>query len=250
MTQNLERVATPIDTTPVAPPATGEPAPPPTTTSGPASWGRRGFWLLPIVAILGAYLIHQDPPYLSLNPANTRLELQYPAQYWLLAAHVAAGTVTLVTVVLQLWPWLRRTHPGIHRWSGRLFVFGGAVPTALLAIIMLPHSYPAGRIGAAVAAVLLAATALLGWLRAKQHRYAEHRRWMFYSFAIVWGFAVWGFAIGQAWVWWAPWQVSFDPVIEASRWVGWVINLAIAQWWLERTAGRPLDLPANVTARA
>jgi len=30
-------------------------------------------------------------------------------------AHILFGSVALVTACLQIWPWLRRTHPTVHR---------------------------------------------------------------------------------------------------------------------------------------
>lgn len=223
-------------------------AQPPTAIPRTAKRQSRGLWMIPLAAIVAAFLSHQVPPYFSLNPTRSRIPLQFPLHYWLIVGHVVFGSVSLVTVVLQVWPWLRRRHPAVHRWSGRAYVFAGAVPSAVLALSMLPVSYPAGRIGVAMSAIFWSTSAVIGWVKLRQHRYAEHRRWMLYSFAIVWGQAVWGYVIGAGWHAWAPWNVNFNHVVEAARWVGWVCNLIAVQWWLERTAGRDLGLPPQ-TAR-
>ncbi|GAB3566214.1 hypothetical protein GCM10027445_12630 [Amycolatopsis endophytica] len=46
---------------------------------------------------------------------------------------ILLGSVVLVTAALQLWPWLRRTRPAAHRWSGRIYV-ATAVPAGLAAL--------------------------------------------------------------------------------------------------------------------
>ena len=46
-------------------------------------------------------------------------------------AHILFGSVALVTACLQIWPWLRRTHPDVHRWSGRFYLFDGVFPGGL-----------------------------------------------------------------------------------------------------------------------
>lgn len=210
---------------------------------------RRAWWLLGIAAVIVAFLIYQVPPYASMDPSQSRIPLQFPAHYWLIVGHVLFGSIAMLTLILQLWPWIRRRHPAVHRWSGRAYVFAGAIPSGLFAVAMLPVSYPAGRTGVAMSAVLWMATAVLGWVKLRQGRYAVHRRLMLYSFAIVWGQVIWGFAIGMPFaLGWIPFTGDFDHIVEAARWVGWVGNLVLVQWWLDRTRGRDLGLVTPTAA--
>jgi hypothetical protein len=244
VTQNVERVGTPTRRTDLS----DERAKLSTARTGTASARRRwqiGLVILAMAAGVVAFLIYQDPPWLSFNPKRSRIPLHFPAHYWLVVGHVLTGNVVMVTLVLQLWPWLRRRHPAVHRWSGRLYVFAGALPSAGFAIAMLPISFPAGRIGVAMSAFLWSVTSVIGWVKLRQGNYAEHRRWMLYSVAIVWGQVMWGFLIGKGWFWWSPWQVNPVHIVEAARWLGWTTNLILVQWWLERTRGRPLELPRS-----
>ncbi|WP_329087313.1 MULTISPECIES: DUF2306 domain-containing protein [unclassified Streptosporangium] len=231
----------------------GEPVEPGAETPAPGNRPRRqlsNYLLVPTVAFAVVFLIFQLPKYSALDPNQAQRPLESVTQYWLLVGHVAAGTLSLVTVVLQLWPWLRRRYPAFHRWSGRLYVFVGAIPTSIFVLLMLPVSIPAGKVGGAVAAILWTATALIGWVKLRQRRYAEHRRWMIYSFAILWGTPVWGFFIGMGWIWWSPWvaQIDFNYILEGVSWGGWIINLFIVQWWIEKTSGQPLKLPPGEMA--
>lgn len=202
---------------------------------------RRGWfgrnYIVPLAVAAAAYLLYQLPPYLTLDPSRTKIPLQFPLHYAVLAGHVLTGGVTMVTLVLQLWPWLRRHHPRIHRWSGHIYVFGGAVPSSLLALVMFPVAFKPGSVAVLMSGVMWAVTSVIGWIRARQGRYAEHRRWMLYSFAIVWGQTVWGFVIGMT-LFSLPVAIDVTYISEAARWVGWVGNLVLVHWWIERTSRR------------
>lgn len=65
--------------------------------------------------------------------------------YLLLVAHILFGSVALVAACLQIWPWLRRTRPAVHRWSGRAYLFGGVFPGGL-AVAALTFSIVTNRI--------------------------------------------------------------------------------------------------------
>jgi Predicted membrane protein (DUF2306) len=86
----------------------------------------------------------------------------------------------MVTVFLQVWP--RRRHPAVHRTSGRLYVFAGVLPSAVLALAIVP--FAAGSTGNAIDAILWLATTVAEFRMARRHRYAEHRRWMIFSVAL------------------------------------------------------------------
>ncbi|MGW1769328.1 DUF2306 domain-containing protein [Streptomyces sp. NPDC002073] len=188
-----------------------------------------------------AFLAYQLPPYLGFHTDRPRIPLRFPLHYAVLAGHVGFGTVAMVTMCLQMWPWLRREHPVAHRRIGRVYLFAGALPSAALALIMFPVTFKSGSIGVLMSAVLWSVTGVMGFVRARQRRWRDHRRYMLYSFAIMWGQVVWGFVIGMSWIWYSPWleEVDIGYVIEASRWVGWVGNLVVVQWWLDRTPKRP-----------
>lgn len=196
-------------------------------------WWRRP-WMIPLGIIMVAFLINRLPPYLTLDPTRARIAVRhdFPLHYPLLIGHIVCGTVAQVTVVLQVWPWLRRRHPAVHRWSGRLYVFAGALPSALFSLSIVPFTPPVGRIGVAMAGVLWFATTLVGYRMARLRRYAEHRRWMLYSFAIITGINYWGLAIVELALH-APFRIGVSYILESARWFGWVINLFIVQWWIE-----------------
>ncbi|NRN63228.1 putative membrane protein (DUF2306) [Kibdelosporangium sp. 4NS15] len=192
--------------------------------------------------LVAAFLWYTLPPYLSFDPDQVPIPLHpgYPPHYLALVLHIATGTITFLTVCLQLWPWLRRRHPAVHRFSGRLYVFAGAIPSALLALVVVPAAFdgqPVGLIGNTLSSLLWLGTTAAGFAAARRRRFADHRRWMVYSFAlalhIVWG-RVFGLMAEHL-----PWfAVDFQVIKEWSGWFGVAVNLAVAWWFLNRTRRR------------
>jgi hypothetical protein len=203
------------------------------TPAARSRWHHPAMIIFAVAAI--GYVIYKLPPYLTLDPNNSRIPPEHPLHFALLSGHVISGSIALVIPVMQFWPALRRKFPTLHRMSGRIYVFAGALPSAVLALSLYPVTPGAGRVAVLAAASLWSATAILGWMAARRKRYAEHRRWMVYSFAIMWGYGVWFFVLANLFV---TLGVGISTAVEASRWGGWTGNLLIAHWWMERTAGR------------
>lgn len=240
MTQHVERAHVGL----TEPPAVADPRQAPAAPTGPRPWWSQ--WYLWLVVLLGEVvfnLIYALPRYLSGDPDQSRSALN-PAvsQHWgLLVAHVVTGNVAMVTVLLQLWPWLRRNHPKVHRVSGRVYILAGALPSAglgLFALLPIRHGGP-GSIGLGFMAVLWIVTSLLGWWTARQGRYVEHRRWMVYSFALALGTTYGRFVVVALTMYpgLAP-HINFDILIEVTSWLGWVVNLLVAHLWLETRGTR------------
>ncbi|MCR6483497.1 DUF2306 domain-containing protein [Amycolatopsis sp. OK19-0408] len=195
--------------------------------------------MVPLVALVLAFLLFLLPPYLGLDPSQGRIPnvTVIPARYPLLIVHIATATIALLTLCLQMWPWLRERHPKAHRISGRVYVFAGALPAAVLSVVlsfMATSSH--GVLGVITAGVFWGVTTAVGFLRARQGRWSAHRRWMLYSFAFALQ-AVWArlLAIGSIVLGLSP-----DPILmgEAGTWLGWIVNVLLVQWWLVRTARR------------
>lgn len=151
-------------------------------------WWRRP-WIVPLLLVATAFLAFSVPPYLTLDPAQSRLrpppgnDLYYP----LLVAHVLFGTVAMVTACFQIWPAFRARYRRGHRITGRIYVFAGALPAGLLGLYIGWHTTagPSVRVANLVGSALWLAVTLTGLWLARQRRYGEHRRWMSRSFALA-----------------------------------------------------------------
>ncbi|MBV2363760.1 DUF2306 domain-containing protein [Streptomonospora nanhaiensis] len=229
--------------TPAAPAGAARP---PRPGRAPTPWWRRP-WIVPLALVTVLFLAYSLPPYLTFDPATSRMELREdnPLHYPLIIGHILFGTVALATCCLQVWPWLRRRHPAVHRWSGRLYVFAGVLPGAPLALAAaaLGQQGLAQQAGNAMSALLWFCFAVAGWRAARRRDFADHREWMVRGFALT-------FSIVANRPWLMLCVVLAEPQLEtmyggneqamiqaaaaASVWLSWVVNLLAAEWWLRR----------------
>ncbi|WP_162293032.1 DUF2306 domain-containing protein [Actinophytocola xinjiangensis] len=208
----------------------------PVTAPRPQRRPKRPKGLIALVVLVVAFLAASLPPYVTLDPStsiipiNAQIALHYP----ILLGHILFGTITLFTVCLQLWPRIRRNRPKIHRISGRTYVFAGMIPTCVLALVVVPMGELnlIGASGATVWASLGLFFTIRGYLAGRARDTREHRRWMIYSFATAMGLATGRvIAVGVPAIPGVPDSPDvFFPL--GGFWLGWMVNLAIAYWWL------------------
>lgn len=205
-------------------------------------------WMLPLVIVSGAFVAFSLPPYLTFDPSRARLpglREGFPLYYPLLVMHILFGSVALLAGCLQVWPWLRRHHPVVHRMSGRVYLFGGVLPAgiAVLGVAPLSSTGFVSQVGNTLLALLWLPITIAGYRRARQRRFAEHREWMIRSFALT-------TSIVMNRLWLVALLVVLSPQVDtrfggdqdamliaaagASVWLSWVVNLLVAEWWLQR----------------
>ena len=218
--------------------------------------------LLVIAVVVAAFILRFIPHYLSFNPALGRLSpAEHPWYFPVMVIHLLCGTVTLVACVLQVWPWLRRRHPRVHRVSGRVYV--AAVWPAVAGAVVISVVWPFGPVSALsdiVHALLWLAATTYGFALGRQRRYADHRRWMLRSFALamsnilnrVVGFPIqWVLAPHLATTFGGN-QLALDQAVSAcNSWLCWTLALIAMEWWLDRERNRePRSRPAPPAAEA
>jgi Predicted membrane protein (DUF2306) len=205
-------------------------------------------FVIALAAIVVFNLVWALPRYLHFDSKLSRVPLdpRFPHQWHfpIIVAHVLTANLALLLVFFQLSSRLRRRFPVVHRTSGRVYVFAGALPTSLLALWLIPYGHqPFGELGQGAEGALWFFTTAMGFVRARQGRYVDHRRWMIYSFALAlgttWGrLIVWGMSIIPGFT------MGLNWLFEVSSWLGWFVNLLVAYWWVERTAPRAQELVA------
>jgi uncharacterized membrane protein len=203
------------------------------------------------------------PSYLTFDTGDSLVELQpdFPeTHYLLLSIHIFFGSIALIACSLQVWPWLRNTYPRVHRITGRVYVIAGVLPAGLLALAVSVVSTidVAGRIGNVMLSLLWLGSTFAGFHYARKRRFREHRRMMIYSFAICWSIVLNRVWLAIFFIALMPLESTyyngdFDAMIAdvavASIWTGWVVNLIIAEWWLNRRPkARKRTAPATKVA--
>jgi uncharacterized membrane protein len=211
----------------------------------------------PLFVATFAFLAFSLPPYFPLDPARSRLPLDpgFPAHFAFLVAHIGFGSVALVACCLQVWPWLRREHPKAHRVTGRVYVLAGVLPAGLTGIVAGAAAVTpgfSGKMGNITLSLVWLAVTFLGFRMARQGRHAEHRRWMIRSFALCTSIV-----LNRLWV--IGLIVALQPflqsrfggdqdalirsAVEAAVWLSWIVNLLLAEWWIERHRALPRTSP-------
>lgn len=200
-------------------------------------------WIAPLAVLTVAFLVYALPPYLGLDPSEGRVTIREGSaiHYPLLVTHIFLGSIALLAACLQIWPWLRRNHPTVHRRSGRVYV-ATAIPTAVCATFVSALSVMGMnvQVGDVLFALVWLATTITGYRMARKRRFAEHREWMIRSFALA--FAI---VANRAWM---PLcfalfidegtRAEFMQAAGLSMWLSWVVNLLIAEWWIQHTRNR------------
>ncbi|SDD09362.1 DUF2306 domain-containing protein [Actinokineospora iranica] len=216
---------------------------------------RRSWWPRPWVAPLGAvivvFLAFSLPPYLGLDAGRSRVPAPegFAAHYPVLLVHIGFGPVAMVSGFLQVWPWFRGRFPRAHRRLGRVYVFAGVLPAAVAGFVVgvVSPFGPVARVSAMVLAPVWFVTTVVGYRRARQRRFGEHREWMIRSFALTVSTITNRF--------WAPVVAvvltpSLDTTFGGSElalgqaiagitaWLGWTLPLLGVEWWLHRRPSR------------
>lgn len=210
-------------------------------------WWRRP-WIAPFAIVACVFVVFSLPPYLTGDPAQSRVAppaavaLFYP----FLVGHVVFGAVALLTSCFQVWPWFRDQHRAAHRVIGHVYVFGGVVPAALMALpvaAMSPFG-PVARASNVLLGLLWLAFTLMGYRMMLRGDYAAHRRWMIRSFALtasiitnrIWGAGAYFALAPQLDTTFGGNEQLFAWIIAGlATWLGWVLPLLVSQWWLERS---------------
>jgi hypothetical protein len=144
---------------------------------------------------------------------------------------------------LQIWTGLRRRHPALHRLTGRVYVFGGVLPAGAtaLAVAAMGQFGPALIASNLLLALLWLACTLIGFQMGLMRRFAEHRRWMTRSYVLTFSIMtnrLWGPLLAITLAPQVPTtfngdvELMFHAVAGLSAWLGWVVPLVAAEWWV------------------
>jgi uncharacterized membrane protein len=188
-----------------------------------------------IVGVVGRYLTFDPDVYFS-EQRETYIRLQLA-----LGIHVACGVLALLIGPFQFARRLRRRFVRVHRVSGVVYV-SSATGLAVSGLVLAPTAYT-GPVAATGFTLLGVGTLFTTWTALRMvlaHRYAEHRRWMTYSFSLIWAgvmLRIWtpiyGGLAGLGLV-----DFSFETAYAAIAWLCWVPNLLFALWLTRRTVER------------
>lgn len=199
-------------------------------------------WLLPagLIALTvvpvaaGAFRISQLAGGATVTPENAR----FFAMPLPVVLHIVGASLYCWLGALQFAPGLRRRWPRWHRLAGRLLVPSGLVAASAGLWMALFYPLPPSD-GALLKAFRLVfgsamfVSIVLGFVAILRRDIAGHRAWMIRGYAI-------GVGAGTQVLTNVPWLLLLGAPGELPRafllLAGWVINLAVAEYFIRRRA--------------
>ena len=195
------------------------------------------------------FLLSVAGKYRDVDPATYTMFWERRGWLWV---HLGGGALTLVLGLVQFltqWP---RAHAGLHRVSGRVYLFGMLIACAGACGLIATSAAPlAIRLAFAATAWAWLGTALWGLQAIRQGRVPDHRRWMVRSYLVT--LAPISFRLmlhapgvftlvppppdGIAWLLWLSWVVPLSAYELAWR------SMALQRRWRDRRRGPVLSAP-------
>lgn len=203
--------------------------------------------------MVAAFLVFSLPPYLTVDPARSRVPSTFGLHYPLLVAHVGLATVAMLMALVQIGPGVRARWPRVHRSAGRVYV-AAALPAAAVGVVIgaaTPFG-PVLAVGTVVLGGLWFGFTVNGFVAARRHRFADHRRHMLCSVTLA-------FSIITNRIWNPILYIGLQPLRDSvfggdeerfiwlvaglGGWLGWTIPLLAVRWWLRR---HPVVSPSSI----
>jgi len=178
---------------------------------------------------LGYWPIRNDAAFLQIKQQYIGIT------HWRLAfwAHVFTSMLPLLAGFTQFAPLILRKWPQAHRTMGRVYVISVCFVTGPASLIMAFYANGgiASRIAFAILAILWLGTTMMGWRTVMKRDFQKHREWMIRSYALTLSaitLRAWKYAI----------VFAFEPrpmdVYRIVAWLGFVPNLLLAEWLIQR----------------
>lgn len=225
--------------------------------------GRRPWPLIVLGLVTVGMVVYLLSAYVPPDMTTSRVPPRSSLHYVLLVAHIFTAAVAAVAGIAQFLPWVRRRHPAMHRWTGRAYFFLGVFPSSVVAIpvAVLGPFGSANQAALLMLDVLWIITGVAGYRAIRQHRYADHRRWMIRNFALIFGSIASRFWIPVMVLVTAPQATSVayggdtvaisHDIASGSAWLGAAVTLLIAEYYIQRRYGVPASVrPADSNRRA
>ena len=168
------------------------------------------------------------------RPADS-FEIRYLEHPRIALLHIIPGLVFLTLGPLQFVPRIRQRRIGLHRGLGRVLAACAAV-SGVLALVVNFRLPAFGGINTQAATVFFGAIFLFSLTKAVRHirrkEIALHREWMIRTFALAMGVASIRVFIG---LFAALSDRSIAEVFGTSFWLGFGVNLLLAEVWINKT---------------
>lgn len=212
----------------------------------------RRVWLVLAAAVIAGIVLVM--PYLALDVDTSRTAVRGRTHWVLLVAHIFTAAIALILGPLQFIPAVRARRR-VHRAIGRLYLLAGVLPSGLtgVAVAIMSTNGPATQIGLLIPAVGWLVTGALALRAARRRDFAGHRAWMMRNYALTF-LAVTSRVVVPLMLlaqfplidrlYGGSVAAAVDATIPIGQWLGWIINLVVAEVLIRRTRSR---VPGPIT---
>jgi uncharacterized membrane protein len=151
--------------------------------------------------------------------------------------HVVPGAVYLAFGLLQFSATLRRRHPAVHRWSGRVLL-ATMLATSISAFyfaFLMPFGGAAETAAIALFGGIFVVASIRGWMAIRRRDAARHREWMIRAFAVAVAISVIRVIGAVLDIVLTPRGVAGRDMFVLSLWTGWIVTVIAAEGWIRLT---------------
>lgn len=205
--------------------------------SHPVRWLRSFLWLL-VIAFFSFLMARIVLPYRSGRlDLDFLLSKQHIVHLWYYRAafymHIFPALLVLAAGMTQFSDWILKRAAFVHRLVGKLYVFSILGVCGPAGFVMALYSN-----GGWIASSSFITLSILWWLctwqawRAiKRGSTSEHRKWMMRSYALTFSAIT---LRAMQFLLATQTHIDMDTAYQMVAWPSWVLNLALAEWLIDR----------------
>lgn len=203
----------------------------PIPTRKTSSWNKTGWTLMLILALLIFIIVSR---YLTLDPEVYFPEQRdvYIANTGFLLMHIVGSMLALLIGPFQFLPRIRTGRfLNLHRWLGRIYLLGiliGGIGGLYMA--QLAYGGVVTRLGFSALALLWLLSGFMAYKTIRKKQLEIHRKWMTINYALTFTavtLRIWQIVFGIS-------SLDFLTSYLIVSWLGWIPNLFIALWVINR----------------
>jgi len=178
-------------------------------------------------------LLTAKPIAFQVHPALQRVLATHPISLY---THVILSALALLLGPFQFLKSLRNKHPKVHRWTGRVYLFGGILVGGLGGLYLAQFSFAGigSRLGFSVQSLLLLFTGYMAYINIRRGHIHSHREWMIRNYALIFGAVTLRIYIRT--FFWLGYDLPDFHAVNA--WLCWIPNLIFAEWLIYRLRAR------------
>jgi hypothetical protein len=193
-----------------------------------------------VLVILFIFSVIRGLQLVNATPTDHPFELRYLQHPLVATLHMIFSMFFVLFAPLQFNTKFRSRNPSVHRWLGRALLVSALISATYgiaVAIIMPVFGGLAGTTASWFFGPLFIFCAIMAGLRARQKQFTAHREWVIRTFALGLGVGVQRIVLL---IMMSVGGHSFYDSFGVALWIGFSLNLLIAETWINLTRAKKI----------